>query len=93
MDTSLTGKCALRDKFTMSGGAHRTFRVAVWMGRIIGWLLLFVAIFGTLQSGFSSRTMTAFRTFPSVALGLVAVIWIVVLELCLHFFDRYLSRN
>ena len=56
-------------------------------------MLLFVAIFGALQSEFSNGTMTAFRTFPSVALGLVAVIWIVVLELCLHFFDRYLSRN
>ena len=77
----------------MRGGPHRTFRTAVWMGRSVGWMLLFVGIFGALQSEFSSRTMPAFRTFPSVALGLVAVIWIVVLELFLHFFDRYLSRN
>jgi hypothetical protein len=63
------------------------------MGRAVGWMLLFVGIVGALQAGFSARTMTAFRVFPSVALGLVAVIWIVVLELFLHFFDRYLSRN
>jgi hypothetical protein len=83
----------VRSKLITTGGPHRTFRTGVWIGRAVGWMLLFVAIFGALQSEFSNGTMTAFRTFPSVALGLVAVIWIVVLEVCLHFFDRYLSRN
>jgi hypothetical protein len=93
MDTPLTGRWALRSKFITTGGPHRTFRVAVWTGRIIGWLLLLVGILAALQAEFSSGATTAFRVFPPIALGLVAVVWIVVLELLLHFFDRYLSRN
>lgn len=62
------------------------------MGRAIGWMLLFLGIFGALEAEFAPR-VGAFRLFPSVALGLVAVLWIVALELFLHFFDRYLSRN
>ena len=93
MDTPLTGRCAVISKFTTAGGPHRTFRMGVWMGRSVGWILLFVAIFGALRAAFWERTTPAFRVLPSVALGLVAVVWIVVLELFLHFFDRYLSRN
>lgn len=63
------------------------------MGRTVGWVLLFVAIFGILQAEFGKGTMAAFRTLPSVALGLVAAVWLVALEVFLHFFDRYLSRN
>ena len=55
-------------------------------------MLLFLGIFGALEAEFAPR-VGAFRLFPSVALGLVAVLWIVALELFLHFFDRYLSRN
>ena len=91
--STLSGRCALRSKFITTGGPHRTFRIAVWTGRIIGWLLLLVGILAALQAEFSARATTAFRVFPPVALGLVAVVWIVVLELFLHFFDRYLSRN
>lgn len=54
---------------------------------------MFVAIFGILQAEFGREANGAFRTLPSVALGLVAAVWIVALEVLLHFFDRYLSRN
>lgn len=74
-----------------SKGRHRTFGTAVWAGRILGWTLLLVAIAGIVEQ-FSSRTV-AFRAFPSVVLGLVALVFIFGLELFLHFFDRYLSRN
>jgi hypothetical protein len=83
----------VRSKVITTGGPHRTFRVGVWIGRTVGWLLLFVAIFGGLQSEFSNGTISAFRTFPSVALGLVAAVWIVAIEVFLRFFDRYMSRN
>ena len=83
----------MRSKFIATGGPHRTFRMGVWMGRTVGWVLLFVGILGALRAAFWERTMPAFGVLPSVALGLVAVIWIVVLEVFLHFFDRYLSRN
>lgn len=74
-------------------GQHRIFRVAVWFGRVIGWLLLLVAILGVAWTELLPAIMGRFTLLPSVALGLVAVIWIAGLELFLRFFDRYLSRN
>ena len=59
----------------------------------MGWLLLLVAILSTLQADFLGGASTGLRLFPPLALGAVAAVWIVVLELFLHFFDRYLSRN
>jgi len=76
-----------------NNGQHRSFHIAVWTGRIIGWVLLLVAILAALDAEFSAGAPTRFSVFPAIALGLVAVVWIVVLELFLHFFDRYLSRN
>ena len=70
---------------------RRTFGIAVWAGRILGWTLLLIAIAGIVEQ-FSSRRV-ALRAFPSVVLGLVALVFIFGLELFLHFFDRYLSRN
>lgn len=67
--------------------------MAVWLGRTVGWALLFVAIIGALQAGFSERTIPAFGVLPSLALGLAAAVWIVALEVFLRFFDHYLSRN
>ena len=77
----------------MAGGQRRIFRVAVWFGRVIGWLLLFVAILGVAGAELLPAIEGHFTLLPSVALGLMAVVWIVGLELFLHFFDRYLSRN
>lgn len=77
----------------MAGGQRRTFRVAVWIGRAIGWALLLVAILGAAQAELLPAILERFRLLPSVAMGLMAVVWIVGFELFLHFFDRYLSRN
>ena len=77
----------------MSEGQHRTFRMAVWIGRAIGWILLLVAIFGIAEAVFLPAIISGFRLFPSLALALVGVAWIAGLELFLHFFDRYLSGN
>jgi hypothetical protein len=77
----------------MVGGQRRSFRLVVWVGRTIGWMLLLIAIFGIAEVELLPAMLGSFRLLPSVALGLMAVVWIAGLELFLHFFDRYLSGN
>lgn len=82
----------MKAKPIVSSGTHRTFRIAVWAGRMIGWTLLLVAIAGVIEQ-FAAGTATTFRVFPAAVLALAAIAWIFCLELFLHFFDHYLSRN
>jgi nucleotide-binding universal stress UspA family protein len=49
--------------------------------------------FGVAEARLLPAIMGNFKFLPSLALGLVAVVWIAGLELFLHFFDRYLSGN
>jgi hypothetical protein len=83
----------VRTKVMVGGGEHRSFRMAVWIGRAIGWMLLLVAILGIAEAALLPVMMSGFKLLPSIALVFVAVTWIAGLELFLHFFDRYLSRN
>jgi hypothetical protein len=71
----------------------RTFRVPVWIGRAIGWALLLMAILGVVEARLLPEIMGGYRLLPSLALGVMAVVWIAGLELFLHFFDRHLSGN
>jgi hypothetical protein len=77
----------------MTGRQQRIFHPAVWVGRAIGWALLVIAVFGVAEARLLPAIIGKFRLLPSVALGVVAVVWIAGLELFLHFFDRYLSGN
>jgi hypothetical protein len=83
----------VRTKFMVVARQQRVFHLAVWVGRAIGWVLLVIAIFGIAEARLLPAMMGNFRLLPSVTLGLVALVWIVGLELFLHFFDRYLSGN
>ena len=83
----------MRSKIPLPAGQHRAFRAAAWGGRAIGWTLLGIAIFGIAEATLLPQTRGDFTLLPSLALGLVAIVWIGGLELFLHFFDRYLSRN
>ncbi len=83
----------MESRIRISLGKHRVFRVAVWIGRGLGWMLLLLAILGLAQAAFFPGVIGGFKLLPSIALGFVAVAWIATLELFLHFFDRYLSRN
>ena len=76
-----------------AGRQQRIFHPAVWVGRAIGWALLVIAVFGVAEARLLPAIIGNFRLLPSVALGVVAVVWIAGLELFLHFFDRYLSGN
>jgi hypothetical protein len=67
----------------------RAFRIIVWASRTVGWLLLALSIISFLEISLSG----SLRLASSIALGLVAIVWIVGLELFLRFFDKFLSRN
>jgi hypothetical protein len=67
----------------------RAFRIIVWGSRVIGWTLLALSM----VSFFEIRVAGGLRLASSAALGLLAVVWIVGLELFLRFFDKFLSRN
>ena len=81
MTTNLTSKAGTR-------GLRRT----VWTGRAVGILLLLTSMFAALSPQFDGA-LRGLAVIPAVALAFVAVAWLVGLELFLHFFDRYLSRN
>jgi hypothetical protein len=68
---------------------RRAFRTIVWGSRVIGWALIALSIVSFLEISSSSRL----RLVSSLALGLLAIVWIVSLELFLKFFDKFLSRN
>ena len=83
----------MRAKTVATRGQQRIFHPAVWVGRVIGWVLLVIAVFGVAEVRLLPAIMGNFNFLPSLALGLVAVVWIAGLEVFLHFFDRYLSGN
>ena len=83
----------MRTKLVMAEGQHRIFGTVVWIGRSIGGALLLIAILGLVEAQLLPSMMGSFELLPSLALGLIAVVWIAGLELFLHFFDSYLSGN
>jgi hypothetical protein len=70
------------------------FGVAMWVTRTFGWILIALAILGLPQMrSLTGRLAVSFGLLTSVALGLGGVAWLIGVELFLHFFDEYLSRN
>ena len=73
---------------------RQVFGAALWCARIVGWILIILAILGLPQMrNLTGRFAPSFGLIMSVALGLVGVTWLLVVRAFLHFFDRYLSRN
>jgi hypothetical protein len=79
----------------MSGKPNReVFGVVLWVTRIVGLILIALAILGLPQMRFfTGRLATSFGLIMSLALGLTGVVWLFGVQVFLHFFDRYLSRN
>ena len=75
----------MRTNCMMVKRQHRILRVVVRMGRAIGWVPVLIATLGIAEAHF--------KLLSSVALWLMAGVWIAGFELFLRFFDRYLSRN
>ena len=72
---------------------HRTFHAAVWIARAIGWTLLLLAILGLAEAALLPAIISGVKLLAPIALAFAAVVWIASVELFLHFFNRYLSRN
>lgn len=64
------------------------------VARSLGWLLVVLAILGLPQMRFLTGGLEGtFRLLSSIGLVLAGIVWLVVIELFLRFFDQYLSRN
>jgi hypothetical protein len=73
---------------------RQVFGAVLWVARIVGWILITLAILGLPQMRYlTGRFAPGFGFVMSVALGLAGVAWLLVVRAFLHFFDRYLSRN
>jgi hypothetical protein len=60
---------------------------------VVGWTLIFLAIFSIPQVGSLAPLLSHFRLLPSLAIGLVGIAWVIGIELFFGFFNRYLSGN
>lgn len=70
------------------------FGIVILTARIIGWFLVVLAIVSLPQIQIHlGRLARSFGILTSVVLGLAGVVWLGGVELFLHFFDEYLSRN
>jgi hypothetical protein len=68
--------------------------IVVKVTRAIGLILIVLAILGLPQMRFLTGSLaTSFGLIMSVALGLAGVAWLFGVQVFLHFFDQYLSRN
>jgi len=64
------------------------------VARILGWLLIVLAILGLPQMRFLTGGLEgSFRFLASLAAVLAGIAWLVGVELFFRFFDQYLSRN
>ncbi|HUJ31405.1 MAG TPA: hypothetical protein VLY23_09005 [Candidatus Acidoferrum sp.] len=64
------------------------------VARIVGWLLVVLAILGLPQMRFLTGSLEgSFRLLSSLALVFAGIAWLVAVELLLKFFDQYMSRN
>lgn len=72
---------------------RRMFRHIVYLSRAVGWILIALAILSVPQIGAFTWLAGDFRLLSSLVLGLLGIACVIGLELFLHFFDQYLSRN
>ena len=70
------------------------FHTPLAVTRTFGVLVIALGILGVPRMSFlTGHLAAALATLSSAALVLVGVAWLVGVEIFLHFFDRYLSRN
>ena len=72
---------------------RRVLGIVVVAARIVGWLLIALAILSVLAIRFRAGSFaTSVGLLSSLALGLAGVACLVGVELFLRFFDQFLSR-
>jgi hypothetical protein len=73
---------------------RQVFGPILWAARAMGLILIALAILGLPPLRyFTGSLATSFGLIMSVALGLAGVAWLFGVQVFLHFFDQYLSRN
>jgi hypothetical protein len=73
---------------------RRVIGVVVIVARVLGGLLIALAILGLPQMRFlTGRLASSLGLLSSVALVVAGIAWLVAVELFVRFFDQYLSRN
>jgi hypothetical protein len=77
-----------------AGHKRVVFGIAVLITRTVGWILVAIAI---LSLPYTRSLLGNFANslgwLSSLALGLAGALWLIGVEIFLHFFDSYLSRN
>lgn len=68
---------------------RRVIGPIVIIAKILGWLLIGLAILGLLTANLTGL----FGWLLAVALALSGIVWLVLVKLSIQFFDQYLSRN
>lgn len=73
---------------------RRVMGPAVWIAKLIGLGFIVLAALSLLQLRFFPGNVTSkIGLVAALALGLVGVVWLVAVQIFLHFFDQFLSRN
>jgi hypothetical protein len=73
---------------------RQVFGGILCVSRAMGLVLITLAILGLPQVRYlTGRLATGFGLITSIALGLAGAVWLLGVQVFLHFFDRYLSRN
>lgn len=73
---------------------RRVLGIAIVVARILGWLLIALAVLGLPQMRFLTRSLgDIFPWLSFLALVLAGIAWLIAVELFIRFFDQYLSRN
>ena len=77
-----------------AGNKRVVFGIAVLVTRTIGWILVAIAVLSLPQMrSFLGNLANSLGWVTSLALGLVGALWLIGVEVFVHFFDSYLSRN
>jgi hypothetical protein len=73
---------------------RQVFGGILCVSRTMGLVLIALAILGLPQVRYlTGRLATSFGLITSIVLGLAGAVWLLGVQVFLHFFDRYLSRN
>jgi hypothetical protein len=75
-------------------GKRRVLGMMVGIARVMGLLLIILAILSLPQMGFlTARLREGVGMLSSLVLGLTGVLLLVAVECFLRFFDQFMSRN
>jgi hypothetical protein len=73
---------------------RRIMGSAIWIARLIGASLILLATLSFVQMRFLAGSATGkLGMATAITLGLVGIAWLIAVQVFVHFFDQFLSRN